>query len=169
MGFVKLSDYLSANGDMLVDPEKVKAARYTSPVFLPDNGAEYFYLTGSGRVESDENDGTWVDAGRAETGNCFPDRGAAEFAAERRKIEARLQRLALESGPVDFSDGGTTKYLLVYSHEPTGTGNLVYEINQYRQSEGAAYFATEEALDAAVTEIGAERIKKYLFGVEGEG
>ena len=97
-------------------------------------------------------------------GNCFKTKEEAEFAIERFKIRAELQRYADEHNePIDWCNDRqrkhgihcdyTAKKLYVYFHT---TCREPFQI----------YFSSQEIAEAAIKAVGEERIKKYLFGVE---
>ena len=166
---MRLSDYIRTYGDKTIDPDKltdVLAAHASVPEYKPNKGETYYTVHGAGDVHQEvwqsHNVLDW-SMGRWEQGNVFPTREAAEFEAERRKVKAGLERLARESGPVSWSNRDISKVCLYYDHDDSSVKDTS---NNFVQHEGSTYFATGAAAMGAISTIGEERIKKYLFGVD---
>ena len=123
-------------------------------------GDTYYSIYGNGNVSSEKK---WFDDdyenNYREIGNVFLTKEEAEFEVERRKVETEMLRL-----------GGRRKikkddnnYFLLYNHD----GKVMIREYYYNvQSQGTIYFDSSEQLHKVVNEIGLDRIKKYIFGVE---
>ena len=97
-------------------------------------------------------------------GNCFKTKEEAEFAIERLKIRAELQRYADEHNePIDWDNNRQNKYGITYSHEYK---ELKVWFTLGIKDAFQIYFTSEEIAKAAIKAVGEERIKKYLFEVE---
>lgn len=141
-----------------------KANKPKSKIWKPSNrNKAYFYITTSGNVSSDCWGGEQFDEGRYELGNCYPTKEDAEFAAEAYKVYVELKRYAEEhDDPIDWNNEIYYKYSLHYNHykkEIEAAGHATW------QSIGI-FFSSSQIAMQAVEEIGEDRIKKYLFGVE---
>ena len=92
-----------------------------------------------------------------EIGNMFRTKEQAEFAVEKLKVEAELRKF---SRPFEYGENCTEFY---YDHE---FGRITFLTLTASQTQGAIYFESEEKAQQAIEAVGAERIKKYIFGVE---
>lgn len=103
-----------------------------------------------------------TDCARAATGNVFRTKADAEREVERQKVRTELRRLARESwgdGKADWSNSVQNKYRLHFDYYTEGWHASF--CNAVRQ-QGAVWFATEQAAQAAVETIGAERLNLLL-------
>ena len=92
-----------------------------------------------------------------EIGNMFRTKQQAEFAVEKLKVEAELRKF---SRPFEY---GKFNYYLFFDID----GNsFMTDFTSYCPPQGAIYFESEEKAQEAVSAVGKERIKKYIFGVE---
>lgn len=91
-------------------------------------------------------------------GNVFRTEEEAEFAVEKLKVEAELRKF---SRPFEE---GENNY-----HISFDTYNKFIDIDSllYRQTQGVFYFESADKVQQAIETVGEERIKKYIFGVEG--
>lgn len=121
-----------------------------------------FYVIDS---DGDVMKGTWVgnrfenNCRKREIGNIFLTKEEALFEAERRKVEAEMLQLGGRRKMKRDDDN----YYISYDEK---TGNLAYLMRIWVNVQGLIFF--DSAIDAidAVQEIGEDRIKKYIFGVE---
>ena len=92
-----------------------------------------------------------------EIGNMFRTKEQAEFAVEKLKVEAELRKF---SRPFEY---GKANYCLLFDID----GNSFRtDFTSYCPPQGSIQFESEEKAQEAVSTVGKERIKKYLFGVE---
>lgn len=90
-------------------------------------------------------------------GNVFRTEEGAEFAVEKLKVEAELQKF---SKP--FEEGENNHFMVLDTYyESIGTWCLLYS-----KVQGAIYFESEQKAKQAIDTVGEDRIKKYIFGVE---
>ena len=92
-----------------------------------------------------------------EIGNMFRTKEQAEFAVEKLKVEAELRKF---SRPFEY---GKFNYYLFLNIK---SDSLDTQFTSYCPPQGAIYFESEEKAQQAIEAVGAERIKKYIFGVE---
>lgn len=125
----------------------------------------YYYLYSYGNIEEDTWDNVNEDRNRYALGNCFKTREKAEFALEKQKVITKLKRFALEHNKekIDWNNS-KMKYYLYFNHEENCIMTTYYCIYQFICEQ--IYFTSEEIAQAAIKEIGEERIKKYYFEVE---
>ena len=98
-----------------------------------------------------------IDRHRQSIGNFFQTKEQAEFAVEKLKVEAELRKF---SRPFEY---GKFNYYLFFVIDGD---NLKIDFTSYCQPQGAIYFESEEKAQQAVSTVGEDRIKKYIFGVE---
>lgn len=135
--------------------EKLKAEKENEP-WKPKDGEEYWFIYHSGAVLSISWHGEPVDEKRYAIGNVFKTEEEAEFRAEQLKVEAELRRFARP-----FEIGGKN-YTLQYGRNGDKIDITFFELLQC----GNMYFPSEEIAQKAIDTVGADRIKKYYFGVE---
>lgn len=121
-------------------------------------GERCYFLTQIGEVITD----TWtdheIDKSRISIGNCFKSEEEAEFAVERLKVIHELSEL---TRPFIYESDSWCFYL-------NSEGEFdYYAVYETRYLYGDYYFDTKEEAQRAIDQIGEDRIKKYLFGVEG--
>ena len=92
-----------------------------------------------------------------EIGNMFRTKEQAEFAVEKLKVEAELRKF---SRPFEED---ANNFFIVFNTKVVSL-NIWYR--EHNKSQGAIYFESEEKAQQAIEAVGAERIKKYIFGVE---
>jgi len=162
MAEITLKEYLEKNGDRRVDEAALEALlNPISRVWKPKRNDKYWAINEFGTA----SDFFWADDdsdSRAYAiGGCFPTREAAEFEAERRKVNAELQRLAEEAGGVDWLND-TQKVCIDYDRK-----NDFFSVSHRATSriQGAIYFPSDEAARAAIVAVGEARLKTYLFNV----
>lgn len=93
-----------------------------------------------------------------EIGNVFKTKEEVEFEVERRKVLHELKQLGREF----ILDHDNWLFYLKGNQEIDCTA---YQNIQFPQ--GSLYFDTESELWEAINTVGLQRIKKYLFGIEG--
>ena len=124
---------------------------------FPQFGDDYWYVDS----DTDVLDVAWYggeyDQGRLSIDNVFKTKDQAEFAAEKLKVEAELRKF---SRPFEY---GKFNYYLFLNIK---SDSLDTQFTSYCPPQGAIYFESEEKAQQAIEAVGAERIKKYLFGVE---
>lgn len=144
-----------------INPPPKKKVLYLKPY----NGDMYFYIDGSySVVQSIWSSGDVFCEKRYKVGNYFYSKDTATFAAEKMKVTAELQCFANEyNDQIDWNKE-TQKYEIICHHN-SGTDNIqVYYT--YQHQTGNIYFSSEEIAEAAIKEIGEDRILKYYFGVK---
>lgn len=126
------------------------------------NGDAYWTLDDSAEVSETRWATDYIDRARLAIGNVFRTKADAEREIERRKVLTELRRLARESwgdGKADWSNSVQNKYRLHFDYYTEGWHASF--CNAVRQ-QGAVWFATEQAAQAAVETIGAERLNLLL-------
>lgn len=124
----------------------------------PKGGDTYFFVDGDGDVLDSQWDSDLRDTSRMNIGNVFRTVAEAEHEIERRMVLTELRRLARESwggGKADWNNIAQGKWYLFCDHS-----EQVWRIDYGStcQRQGAIYFATREAAEAAIETIGAERL-----------
>ena len=124
---------------------------------FPQYGKNYWYVDDDAEVTDSEWDGGDWDQVRMSVGNVFKTKEQAEFAVEKLKVEAELRKF---SRPFEY--GKFNHYLFL----DIDGDSFRTDFTSYCPPQGAIYFESEEKAQEAVSTVGKERIKKYLFGVE---
>ena len=124
---------------------------------FPREDDEYWYANENGEVFRDE----WGDFGYEKSmltiGNVFQTENEAEFAVEKLKVEAELRKF---SRP--FKGEDNNYYIEIYLPDK----KLSIDRSEFFKTQGTIYFESRKVANEAIDAVGADRIKKYLFGVE---
>ena len=140
--------------------EKIKAlkAEAQREDEFPQEGDSFYSISETGNIEGGMIWGGYpVDMNRMAIGNVFKTEDEAEFALEKLKVEAELRKF---SRPFEY---GKFNYCLLFDIDGN---NFRTDVTSYCPSQGAIYFESEEKAQEAVSTVGEERVKKYIFGVE---
>lgn len=152
----KLEAAIAAANEKLAE---LKAAGAThAEKAWPQVGDTYFFVDGDGDVVESQWDSYLIDASRMNIGNVFRTVAEAKHEIDRRKVLTELRQLARKSwggGKVDWSNIAQGKWYLFCDHS-----EQVWRIDYGSacQRQGAIYFATREAAQAAIETIGADRL-----------
>ena len=123
---------------------------------FPQSGERYWYNNGGGMVNSCFWKSEQFDLNRYRIGNMFKTEKEAEFAVEKIKVEAELQKFGRP-----FILGEENWYLdMVRSKDIT----IAYD--HYNIHQGTVYFKSKDKVKEVIESVGEERIKKYIFGIE---
>lgn len=163
---------LQINMNNLTDEERTtllslveKANKPVNKVWKPEIGESYYTLSNEGLILKVRCNGCYSDENRFLIGNCFKTREEAEFALEKQKVITELKRYALEHNKkeIDWYVNGTCKYYIQYDYvnNKLNTSHTRY----FKNNNSSMYFTSEKIANAAIKEIGEERIKKYYFEV----
>lgn len=133
-------------------------------VWKPNEGDTYYCVSYYGQV----NDNIYIPTVGGEhyrLGNCFKTKEEAKFALEKQKLITEIKRYIVENDPekLDWKDENQRKFRIYYDYEDKKFGvdtNIVVNIMN------AIYFSNKLDWRKMISDIGEERIKKYLFGVE---
>ena len=117
----------------------------------------YWYVDDDTEVLGKNWHNNEYDQGRLSIGNVFRTKEKAEFTVEKLKVEAELRKF---SRP--FEEGENNYYIFFETYNKF----IAIDSILYRKTQGAFYFESEEKAQQAVSTVGVERVKKYLFGVE---
>ena len=135
----------------------------------PKYGENYYFTCSYGDIMYDTWDNTYNSEGRYALGNYFKTREEAEFALERLKTIAAMERYAKEHNECEidwlqYKEPTTyqSKFYIAYDYE---YGKINYCSN-LEVKHNDIYFTSKEIAMNCVKEIGEERIKKYYLCVE---
>lgn len=130
-------------------------------VWKPKHGESYYYIADDGCIYEETWTGDKEDIYRWETGNCKQTEAECEFKREKAKVETALENFAKEHNePIE--DGKNYRFFIVWAYEEQEIG--IRLVIFYKGSN--IYFSSKEIAEAAVKEVGEEKVKKYYLGVE---
>lgn len=135
-----------------------KANKPQSKLWKPKTNETYYSIHCDGDIheftnwDKDSTDKTFA------IGNCFRTREEAEFAVERLKVIQELREFA-ESNPMSPYD---SKWCLYYNTEK----DIVSFCYNYHTLYSDIYFTSKKNALKAIETVGADRIKKYYFGIK---
>lgn len=121
-------------------------------------GDEYYAINDFGIINCWNYREEEADFDAFEIGNAFKTWEKAEFELERRKVIAELKKYSKTYNPKK------NNFSICYSYDADDFG--IYLEPNGEPEIGAYYFESEKIAQKAIKEVGEERIKKYLFGVE---
>lgn len=124
---------------------------------FPKRGDKYHFIEASGGVGWFQWDESGFGLRAQDIGNMFRTKEQAEFAVEKLKVEAELRK---------FSRPFKRDSLNVVMCFDTEADELYSETKRF-MTQGAFYFEGLVQIQEAIKTIGEDRIKKYIFGVEG--
>lgn len=139
--------------------EKIKAlkAEENQGDEFPQYKDTYYYIQSSGRIDWLP----WVDDDiglrQQGLGNVFRTIEQAEFAVEKLKVEAELRKF---SRPFEY---GENNHIICVEKNINRLFTIGRLVDHY---QGAIYFESKGKAEEAIRSVGAERIEKYIFGVE---
>ena len=123
---------------------------------FPQSGERYWYNNGGGMVNSCFWKSEQLDLNRYRIGNMFKTEKEAEFAVEKLKVEAELQKFGRP-----FILGEENWYLNMVR-----TKDITIAYDHYNIHQGTVYFKSKDKVKEVIESVGEYRIKKYIFGVE---
>ena len=123
---------------------------------FPQVGDIYWRIDDKGSVDNSIYNDYYTDNHRQAIGNFFQTKQQAEFTVEKLKVEAELRKY---SRP--FKCGEINQYIFL----DTDRDRIDVENRYYFPTQGTIYFDSKEKVQQALKSVGADRIKKYIFGV----
>lgn len=150
--------------DMEAQLAQLKEEAKASADEWPKDGDSFYYI-GSIGVYHDVWNGLESGKYKLETGNVFLTREEANLGLERRKVLTELRKLAKASWggtKIDWTDDTKYKWQIRFAHDAADGGK--FDAINWRavQYQSAVAFATQEAAQAAIETIGADRLMLLL-------
>lgn len=163
---------LQININNLTDEERAtllslvkKANKSDSKVWKPEYDMDYYFIRNNGQICYTNWIKSDIDKERFILGNCFKTEEEAEFALERQKVITELKRYMLENNEkeIDWYDHCVLKYYIQYDYV-NDTLNIA-STRYYKNNISSMYFTSDKIAQAAIKEIGEDRLKKFYFEV----
>ena len=140
-----------------LEKELLELKEQAKEELFPQDEDKYWYVGMRGDVFSSEWEGLPSEEHMLEVGNIFKTEDEAYFKVERLKVENELRKL---SQPFKSM---TDNFIIVFDRE---TYKLGVKAVIFSDIQGAIYFDSTTVAEEAIESVGAERIKKYIFGME---
>lgn len=167
----KMDVFLDSFAESLYDLKKQIKTENKVPepsgLWKPKEGDKIFFITEYGEIESIKYTSNSPSYNFGNTciaiGNCFRTQEEAEKALERLKIRRQLKDIALrlnKGREINWSDADDKYCLSIYLNEEITT-----IAQKYLKMQNTIYCLDENFKDAAIAEIGEERLKRYLRSV----
>ena len=150
---MNLQDELKALKERIAELEELAKEEQE----FPQDGDDYCYTTMLGRVCHGSWDNLNSETSMLELGNIYRTEEEAEFAVEKLKVESELRKF---SRP--FKGDEYNYFIQINSSH----NNIVVDSDDCYQTQGTIYFESTTIANEATDTVGADRIKKYIFGVE---
>lgn len=129
-----------------------------SKKWKPEKEEIFYFVNTCGEIYKDVNNKFKIF-----TNNCFKTEEDAKYRLEQIKVYNELKNFADENNDeTDWNDCKVEKYVIEYDLE---NKELYCDWYTCAKSIGQIYFSSRELAYQAIEKVGAERIKKYLFGV----
>lgn len=169
---MKLKELLEQYSNVELTEEQEKQIKdylgiKNSKKWKPKNSEKYFYINCYGEIDYaayDNNDE--ADVYELFVNNCFKTKQEAEFRLEQIKVYNELKNFADENNDeIDWKDDNENQYLITYNHRRGQKGIDIYATIS-TQDIGQIGFSSRQLAEQAIEKVGADRITKYLFGVE---
>lgn len=152
--YKKIFDELNAKLD-----NKITELEKADSRWKPEYGENYYYIAALGDIERAFYKDDSIDKEIYNFRNMFKTKEEAEFAAERWKVMRELEMLADDD---QEWNGENSHYIINYNHKEIVCQDYYYiKINPF-------YFKSVESAQRAIKTIGAEKLKKYWFGIKEE-
>ena len=129
----------------------------------PNNCDTYYYIDAFGNVLSQIETGHYSDSAFWKSYNCFKTREQAEQEAEKILIRRQLEDIARrlnKNKKIDWESESPRKYYLCVDKCNYIYSSVCYSVKY----QGTVYCLDKSFRDAAIKEIGEERLIKYLRG-----
>lgn len=149
-------EILKIKNEMIDEFDKRVEALKEEEQEFPQDGDIYWLINTAGETNWVHWHDTEIDSKRLSFGNVLKTKDEAEFAVEKLKVESELRKF---SRP--FKDSDNNYFIKLHLFDKT----LSIDSGEYFQTQGTIYFESTTVANEAVDTIGAERIKKYIFGV----
>ena len=162
---MKLKELLEQCSDVELTEEQVKQVKdylgiKESKKWKPRLNEKYFFIDSYGDVSDEytdhEQNAEWDDY-RIFTNNCFKTKKEAEFRLEQIKVYNELKNFADENNEESVEE---CRFLLNLTDNKLTSSSYTY-----LHHIGEIGFSSQALAEQAIKKVGADRIKKYLFGV----
>ena len=130
----------------------------------PKEGEEYWYIAIDGSVEQHTNVNHWVEKCHLKILNCFQTRKQAEAEAEKILVRRMLEDIARRLNEGEKIDWGNIKQCKYFIGVQEGYVGILSDTEYEFKHQGVVYCLKADFLKIAKSEIGEERLKKYLRG-----
>lgn len=164
-----VKEFYEKYGDVELTEEQEKHIkeylRIKNKKWKPKKGEKFFYTDGYGEVDYGIYDEDDADTAYATlTNNYFKTKEEAEFKLEQIKVYNELKNFADENNEeIDWENVNKRKYFIRLNR---CQNILIFDGYFNFQDIGQIYFSSEKLAQQAIDKVGADRINKYLFGVE---
>lgn len=126
---------------------------------------DYYFITSDGKVADVIETKSAPDNDFYQFGNYFKTEEEAEFELNKRLVYQELKDYALEHNEIgiDWKNSEQEKWVISYDNQ---IKCLVYRDRYALSDIGQIYFSSCKIAKEAVTAVGEDKIKKYLFDIE---
>lgn len=159
---IELDNLMADEQEMAKKLAKLAKKEKKNSIWKPQIGDTYYFIDGSSANYSTWDD-DFIDRDWFAIGNCFQTKEEAEEALIKIQMQTKWKQMSLEAGEADNPwDRKHNHYFVEWDTEDK---KLDIDCNAIFFTQ-KTYFPTEESLEAAITELGEENIKKYILGVK---
>ena len=129
------------------------------------NEDEYYYIASDGEILLEHETGCKFDELNFQLGNYFKTENEAIFEKNKRQVYQQLSDYALEHNTeaIDWKNPQQNKWFIGCNHN---NNTLITGVRQSVEFINTVYFTSREIAENAIKEIGEDKIKYYLFGID---
>lgn len=133
-------------------------------IWKPEEKGIYHFIDDDSEIDCTIYTGDKIDIERLEFGNYFKTEEEATKMANYLKYTNLLRKYVEEhSEPLDLGINNQKKYYIFYDYQLERIG---IEYCYYIIYQGTIYASSAEVLKEAISFVGEDNIKKYIFGIE---
>ena len=160
-----IKEFYEKYGDVELTEEQekhIKECLNIKEKWKPEEDENFYFVNSCGDIFINTFHNTCDDKFRILTNNYFKTEEEAKFKLEQIKVYNELKNFADENNEeIDL-----LKYENLYRIEYLVYNKRLDVSNYVMLDIGQIYFSSEKLAQQAIEKVGADRIKKYLFGVE---
>lgn len=148
--------------------EKTKAETISKPIGKRWKGKKndtYYSITSEGRILDDIEVECAYDEQCYQFGNYFKTLDEAKITREKQYVYQQLKDYAAEHNTkeINWDNYSLDKFCIAYDYQDN---DLFIDVMQITKYPNTVYFTSEKIAENAIKEIGENKIKYYLFGIE---
>ena len=142
-----------------------KGIKYCAKRWRGKKNDTYYYISGGSHLVDTVDSENKYDDDNYQFGNYFKTKEEAIFAREKQYVYQQLKDYAAihNTKEIDWENYSLDKFCIAYDYH---NEDLFIDIMQTVKYPSTVYFTSEKIAENAIKEIGEDKIKYYLFGIE---
>ena len=142
-----------------------KGNKYCAKRWRGKKNDTFYYIAGNGCTVDTVESETDYDDNYYQFGNYFKTLDEAKIAREKQYVYQQLKDYAAEHNTkeINWDNYSLDKFCIAYDYQDN---DLFIDVMQITKYPNTVYFTSEKIVKDAIKEIGEDKIKYYLFGIE---